>query len=1427
MESIVKILQLIILTVFITFFSACSGGGSSSSSATTDSVLKSSSTFKAYFAPSQNSVAVNAFVLLEFSQSVDESTLSSDNIYIQDADTNKITTTISLENSNIKVTPTANLTLNATYTLVVTTNIKNSEGASLGENYKWEFTASSPDTSAPTIKSTLPAISSTSADITTNIILEFDELLDTTNIQAGTLELRDSSNNLVSGNFNYSNQWLVFFPSANLNANESYTINILKTLYDSSSNAYDSNTSFTFTTSSTALNSDGFAKVSTDLSINSDSYSMLVPNDTTLFVGSKDKISKISTTRSNSVPDLTLSNTKNSTEFGTIYDIKTLKTQGSCSTYPYIVLATSKGVSIVDESDLSIKSSFAIDKSSFGVDVVCNSTNSHVYAYVASSSNGINILDITDSTNITSVTSFSTTGVAFDVISKNDKIYTASYSDGINVYDNTGTLLQHFASDSTARAINIDGSELIVSNGTTGIKKFTISAEGVLSESTSTASPTTVINSYSTANNIFAITTTKGISVLNKSDTSKIAYQIPSSERFINAGADSEFLYTLSLSGVVSVYNLTSTEEAGQAIDGYLAGATVFKDCNANKTLEISTEPYTTADESGNYKFTDTPYSCKDAKLIAKGGTDIDTGVAFKGILLAKSGSKNITPLTTLIESDPTLEATLLSELGISSIDDDFVEVKNVGAMKLALSITNVLTLISNTTGLSFDPESAATTISKIATELKANSSSITNSSGMADALSQAASDAITDIVANNSNVTVFLSDIAAFKQSIKDMVSSVNSSVSASGVVDATIITSQLAAAESAISSNTQEYRTPSALYSSFATTKNITITKQLGGLEPDNKELFYTLTQAPTNGEITLNTNGSFTYTPNTNFIGSDLFKFDVNNTKLSSSSVSATINVLNTSTVMASKQTYSANTTINDDTFINGDLTHIGGTLDLNGHTLIVNGNFLKTAGELYVHNGTLEVFGDYNSTGSATNNSFIMDDVNATVIIHGDFNMHSNSNNTEIISNGTLSIEGDFSQQGNSANFNTVGNHKLILSGLNKQKVSFEDPGSSASNFNILQISNSSSEGVEFTTNVTLTGTLEPTSTSIVNPTNLLLDVSATINGSWPYNISIGSSWSLQKDEHLLGDLLVSGALNLNSHTLTVDGSLNQSGGAVSTTFGTLIVKQKYQKTNGTLSLSRGSVEIFGDFSSTDTTSAQLLVMSDAAETMTIHGDFNMHKLNSTSQLSDGTLIIKGNFSQQGNAFNFHADTNHKTLLSGTATQSISFEDPSSDTSCFNILDINNSSAQGVNFLTPVYVTNHYYKEANTAISGISMTLLGSSSIYNYWDLSVDLSNINFTNHSISSIYLKSSLYGEKLLSSSVAQDLNTFTKAITDVNNYSLKVKLDNNSTWWLNFSDSDFYISDDGSANFDVNTTSDLIITPDDVWNSGGQDVQF
>ena len=384
------------------------------------------------------------------------------------------------------------------------------------------------------------------------------------------------------------------------------------------------------------------------------------------------------------------------------------------------------------------------------------------------------------------------------------------------------------------------------------------------------------------------------------------------------------------------------------------------------------------------------------------------------------------------------------------------------------------------------------------------------------------------------------------------------------------------------------------------------------------------------------------------------------------------------------------------------VNGNLTLKGGTLDLQGSTLTVNGNLYQQGGELKINGGKLIVKGDYIVRGATIDDysygKLYMTNISDYILVEGNFVMDSYNDHSAYLTAGTLEIKGNFTQVStlhsqygyNSYNFCTSGTHKVILSGNTKQIVSFEDYSSTGSHFNILEIKNTSSEGVEFASQVIVMNELKPTTTPIITPSNLRLNQdSFNTQGSWEYDLIVDEysrDWNLQEDQIIQKDLyLKSYTIDLNGSTLTINGNLYQQGGELKINGGKLIVKGDYIVSGAT----------------PDESSQGKLYMTTNNDYMLVEGNFVMDSYNDHSAyLTAGTLEIKGNFTQVStlhsqygyNSYNFFTSGTHKVILSGNNKQIVSFEDYGSTRSHFNVLEISNSSSEGVEFASQVIVMN---------------------------------------------------------------------------------------------------------------------------------------
>ena len=146
--------------------------------------------------------------------------------------------------------------------------------------------------------------------------------------------------------------------------------------------------------------------------------------------------------------------------------------------------------------------------------------------------------------------------------------------------------------------------------------------------------------------------------------------------------------------GALKTGNVIVNTFKGVVVDGYITGGTVFADANRNSVLDEGKSSSTT-DSSGNFEILggSGPY-------ILIGGTDISTGLAFKGIFEAPPRAKVINPLTTLLS-------------GVAGLNATDAEIATAQTL-----VKSVLKLDSGIDLLSYDPIIEATTSGRSAAEI-------------------------------------------------------------------------------------------------------------------------------------------------------------------------------------------------------------------------------------------------------------------------------------------------------------------------------------------------------------------------------------------------------------------------------------------------------------------------------------------------------------------------------------------------------------------------------------------------------------------------------------------------------------------------------------------------------------------------------------
>jgi len=140
----------------------------------------------------------------------------------------------------------------------------------------------------------------------------------------------------------------------------------------------------------------------------------------------------------------------------------------------------------------------------------------------------------------------------------------------------------------------------------------------------------------------------------------------------------------------------------------------------------------------------------------------------------------------------------------------------------------------------------------------------------------------------------------------------------------------------------------TPAANAESFQLNEDESISDMVTGTDADGDSLSFSLVSDVENGQLQLNSDGSFEYTPNENFNGMDSFDFSVNDGQVDSTPVSIELNVLSVNDLPIADV---ASFELNEDGSVSGMVS--GSDVDGDPLTFVINSD---------VTNGQLELNAD---------------------------------------------------------------------------------------------------------------------------------------------------------------------------------------------------------------------------------------------------------------------------------------------------------------------------------------------------------------------------------------------------------------------------------------------------------------------------------
>ncbi|MBP9742969.1 MAG: Ig-like domain-containing protein, partial [Burkholderiales bacterium] len=182
MKYLRKLVNILVLPILLIILTNCnSNAGSNANTGTTNSAVATASVSELTVTESyaygsidnthNTSIKGVLSVVLMFNTPLDQSTVTTSNIYIQDSSGNKVTSNNLLLSDNsqtVVLTPAQALSASGSYTVVVTTAVKSTMGLTLKSNANFPFTmsTSASDVKLPTVALLNPYGNSTNIQIT-------------------------------------------------------------------------------------------------------------------------------------------------------------------------------------------------------------------------------------------------------------------------------------------------------------------------------------------------------------------------------------------------------------------------------------------------------------------------------------------------------------------------------------------------------------------------------------------------------------------------------------------------------------------------------------------------------------------------------------------------------------------------------------------------------------------------------------------------------------------------------------------------------------------------------------------------------------------------------------------------------------------------------------------------------------------------------------------------------------------------------------------------------------------------------------------------------------------------------------------------------------------------------------------------------------
>jgi hypothetical protein len=197
-------------------------------------------------------VLINSKITASFSEAMDPSTLTTATFMVKGPGTTAVAGTVTYVGTTATFTPSANLAGNTLFTATVTVGAKDLAGNAIVSNFNWAFlTGATPDTTLPTVSSTVPVNNAVNVLINSKLTATFSEDMDPSTMTAATFMVKGPGTTAVAGTVTYVGTTATFTPSANLAGNTLFTATVTTGVKDLAGNAMAGSFIWSFTTGAT------------------------------------------------------------------------------------------------------------------------------------------------------------------------------------------------------------------------------------------------------------------------------------------------------------------------------------------------------------------------------------------------------------------------------------------------------------------------------------------------------------------------------------------------------------------------------------------------------------------------------------------------------------------------------------------------------------------------------------------------------------------------------------------------------------------------------------------------------------------------------------------------------------------------------------------------------------------------------------------------------------------------------------------------------------------------------------------------------------------------------------------------------------------------------------------------------------------------